>query len=355
MYIAILFCAVWLGVCSCDTQDYREPCLYKVQLRYDYNEENGTSENMIEYWVSHIDEYIFDDQNILFLTRRVTPDRCADYMNSEFDLPPGTYSVIAVGNADSRSAVQDEATGNAPLAGKTHREDMRLSLDNADEFEDGTKGPCEELFHGYRTFTVREVGASRVRVDMVNAHFQLRFRVTWRNNPAPTRGAYYSVLDDIPSEYHLMPQYIYPAGSFSIENHDHEYHDLYPYEDNRVIHHIPHTNHQQRNVLTHSNTTYLNADNEVWGTFVNYRIKTATKPILRLYYAGETRGDGDDRMVLPRDIDLQAFFRWYNYELDHELKQEYVLDILVDGDTIIISPLDNLNVADWTEGGVLGM
>ncbi len=347
--LLLLLTGIMLGAVSCHVDNYRDICDYKVQLRYDYNEENTTAENMIEYYVYTIDEYIFREDGILLQHRRFEADKCTAPMNSELMLQPGRYSVIAIGNQDERSMAWDARTGQAPVAGQTHRNDMRLNLDNAETLANGSKSQSERLYHGYKTFTVKEHGISRVRVDMVNAHFVLTFRVKWKNGASPERGSYYATLGNVPSEYALMPQYIYPAASFDCEQHDCDAHDLYPSQCNNVIHHIPYTCHQLRNQLTHRHDTYLNADNEVWGEFVNYRIKTATKPMLRLFRAADTPG-GTDEMVLPNAIDLQAYFDWYHYELDYELKQEYTLDIIIDGNKMTITPLD---VADWYEGGKL--
>ncbi len=340
---------------SCDIEEDREVCDYLVQLTYDYNEENTSKgRNMILNYVTHIDELIFDEQGILAHLQRITPDECYEYMNSEITLPPGRYSVIAIGNLDHRSDLHDEVNGDLTV-GATRREDVRLSLENADTFDDGTRGDCEELYHGYHTFTVREEGLSRVRVDMVDAHFELRFRVTWKNVALqPVAGTYYAVLQDIPSEYNLMPEYIYPAGSINAVLHEPTGHDAYPHTDNNVIHHIPHTCHADNNILSHSNTSFLNADGEVRGTFVNYRIKTATDPVLTLYFAPDgVRSQGEDPMMLPREIKLKDYFAWIGVNLDHELKQDYAIDIVVDGDKILISPFDEFSVADWSDGGHL--
>lgn len=340
----LFFAFASAGLVSCyDVNEERELCDYKVQLRYDYNEENGTTENMILYYVFSMDEYIFDADGILYLSRTFTPDRCTEYLHSELDLPPGQYSVIGIGNRDERSVITDVRTGLAPQAGVTHRDDMRMSLDHAAVMTGNTRGPSEPLYHGYRSFTVNERGISRVRVDMINAHFTLQFRVRWRYN-APARGNYYALLESIPSEYSLMPEYIYPAGSFQCEDYDSNWHDEYPSNSNSVIHHIPHTTHRQANVLTHRHDTYMNTNRQIWGEFMNYRIKTATRPVLRIMQ------EGTNSQVV-KDIDLQAYFAWYNNKLNHELKQAYIIDIYIDGTTVIISPLD---VADWDEGGDLG-
>ncbi len=345
-----------LLVSGCDmTLHETDICDYSVQLQYNYNEENTSRENKVTDWVKHIDEYIFDSEGVLCQMRRVTEQNCINDLDSEMQLPEGRYSVIAVGNRDERSLIYDAATNGRPTVGSTLREDMRMMLDAAETFGDGTRGHCEELFHGYRTFTVQEDnGASRVRVDMINAHFELRFRITWKNIPqAPSSGLYYAIMQDIPSEYNIMPEYVYPAGSFDAMPHDPELHDKYDHTSNDVIHHIPHVTHNSNNLISHSNTTYLNADGEVWGKFVNYRIKVDTEPIMMLYYATRGVRSSSDPMVLPREIHLRDYFTWIGQDLDYELKQEYAIDIVVDGDKILISPFDDFNISDWSEGGIL--
>ena len=348
--------AVAIALSSCRISYDIEYCDYSVELRYDYNEENTAEANMIEYYVYTLDEYIFDADGILYQHRTTSPDPCADYMVSQLDLPPGRYSVIAIGNMDERSTASDVAgTRNSfnsrsasPTPGVTRRENMLLTLQNCEELTGGTYGQSEKLYHGYKTFTVMEQNISRVRVDMINAHFSLKFRVTWKNNSTPARGKYYALLEAIPSEYKLMPEYIYPANSFECKTHECDADDLYPTNCNNVIHHIPQTCYQQTNILCHRNDTYINADNEMWGQFINYRIKTETKPVLRIFSDGTSRSGEDEQII--KDIDLQEVFKWFHYELDHTLKQEYELDIVVDGNTIIINPM---RVGDWDEGDIL--
>ncbi len=355
-FFKYLLLPITLFVAGCDISLHEtDICDYRVQLRYSYNVENTSRTNAIGDYVAHIDEFIFDGKGVLFAVRKLTPDICSEEFVSELVLPAGRYSVIALGNIDGRSVLRDDANGDL-IIGTTRREDIRLSLDNADAFADGTRGHCEELFHGYRTFTVRESGgASRVRVDMMNAHFELRFRVMWKNTTrTPAQGVYYTVLQDIPSEYGLMPEHIYHAGSLDAVLHEPTDHDAYPHTDNNIIHHIPYSCHAGNNILSHSNTTYLNADGEVWGKFVSYRIKSETDPVLMLYYAPDgVRSRGEDPMVLPREIRLKDYFTWMGVKLDHELKQEYALDIVVDGDQILISPFDQFGIADWNDGGHL--
>ncbi len=349
----LIACWCLAGAVSCDTDLEREVCDYTVQLRYDYNEENGTTENRIEYYVSRIDEYIFDEAGILFAARTFTPDRCTEFMHSELTLPPGRYSVIAIGNRDTRSAVT--ADGSQPRVGVTRREDMRLNLDNAEPKVGGTVGDSEPLYHGYKTFTVTSPGISRIRVDMINAHLNIKFRVTWKGGRTPARGDYYALLESVPGEYALMPEWIFPIGSFDAEAHDCDSHDGYPTDCNNVIHHIPHTCHGTAAALTHRHDTYINVDGNLWGEFTTYRIKEGTAPLLKIF---STMTRSAEPLAT---IDLEKYLDWWYYDdenytlqpgevhaLDHDLKQAYEIDIAIDGDRIILSPLD---VADYEEGG----
>ncbi len=347
--LIFLFSAVMTG---CDhlnlgIPDNLDECVTGVQLLYDYNEENTTSENKIEYWVHSIDEYIFDQSHILCSVRRLAPGEFASLL----ELPEGKYSVIAIGNMDGRSRVGDGDAGTTPKVGKTRRENLNLSLQNAEQFPDGTRGPCEELFHCYRTFSVAGKGISRIRADMVNAHFQLRFKVRWQNTDLPQAGAYYAVVEDAPSQYSLMPEWVYPSGRFEAQRHNPAGHDAHPTTSNETIHHLPET--AIGNTLDHSNITYLNSDFEVWGEIVRYRVKSSTPMTLNLYYAPDGTRAVTDIPVLPRSVDLRECLEYFEYNLDHTLKQEYTLDIEINGKQIIINPIDGLSIADWTDGGHL--
>ncbi len=226
-YMLLLLTCVLSAGCEMTLHE-TDICDYTVLLHYDYNEENTSKgRNMILSYVTHIDELIFDEEGVLVNLQRIEPDECRDYLDSEVMLPPGRYSVIAIGNIDHRSDLHDDALGNLKV-GATRREDLRLSLDNAEELADGTHNNSEKLYHAYHTFIVREEGISRIRVNMINAHMELRFRVTWKRNTPSRTDSYYAILETIPSEYNIMPEYIYPAGSFDAVLHEPTSHDAYP-------------------------------------------------------------------------------------------------------------------------------
>ncbi len=344
MLAAATLCVV---ATSCDIGNERRICDYTVQLRYDYNRENTTSQNMLDRHVASIDEYLFDEAGVLYLYRRLTPDDpCVEGLVSELTLPPGRYSVIAWGNCTDINSVTP-----APVKGVTTRDELLLSRtgkanaaampgDAGTTWQNG-----DRLYYGYRTFTVSAEGISRNRVDMIHSHLVLRFRVRWVHS-APAPGNYTAYLSGIGSEKAFMPEFIYPVQHQVWEAHNpaDASHDPYPQSCNRVRHHIPGVHHTD-NVKTHRIGVQQGFDYEMWGEFITYRIRQASHPVLEIYDAA------GNKVVHPnKTIDLQKYFNDQGIDLDHTLKQEYEIDILIDGDAIYVMPLD---VEEWEEGGAL--
>lgn len=346
----VLLSAIVLLAVSCRglIEHYDNPeCDYTVRLRYDYNQENTTTDNRFDYYIRTLDEYIFDEQGILIIARQVLRDICDNTWHSDLDLPPGRYSVIAVGNRDARSGIWDDMNGNAPKPGVTRRDDMRMMLENAEVFVGGTSGPSEKLYHGYRTFTVNPTGQSSIRVDMVHSHLLLKLRVTWKSGQPAVRSNYHILLESVPSYYSLMPEYYYPKGSFSCMPHDPDTSDNYESSSNAVIHHIKNVR-QDRNILTYRYNTYITNDSEMWGEFISYRLKNENPVRLHIcHYDPETQ---TETRLLPDGINLKEYFDYRGINLNHTLKQDYQIAITIDGTRVSLMPLD---VSDWEEGGAV--
>ena len=315
-------------------------CDYTVQIYYHYNQENTSgSVNMIEHHVFTIDEYIFDEGGVLVAINPVDRDVCDGTWHSDLDLPPGKYTVISVGNRDARSFIGDRGNGNAaPVRGVTRRGDMTLTHTNTVAYADHS----ERLYYGYRTFSVEPNNVSKIRMDMVHSHHVLRFRIRWKRN-APPMGDYTATMSFIPSEYTLMPHYVYPE-QYQCETHDPNTHDEYNRICQAVRHHIP-TVHQDRNILNHKVNLKRNVDGEIRGEFIMYRIKNESTPTMALFSGSSPAGT-----QIMKDINLQKYFSDRNINLDQTLKQEYDIDILIDDGSVFVSPI---NVADWNDGGKL--
>lgn len=339
-----------LGGCSIDSEP--RVCDYSVLLRYGYNEENTTTENHLDQYVNVIDEWIFDEGGVLAAVAHVEKDPCRTHLDSELKLPPGRYSVIAVGNCDGRSQITDERTGAQPVVGVTKREDMRLTLASPtleNRGENPTWGPSEELYYGYQTFSISKTGAARVRVEMANAHMRLKFRITWKGGTTPSRGSgLYATLTGISSRYQLMPELVWPVGCFDCQNHRPDQHDTYAEQTDAVVHHQPLTGSAKEYMLVHSTSTRLNGDGELWGEMVSYRMRADAHPILKLMRESG-RSDLPDEAVLPRQIDLTDYLQQHEQRSpDHELKQAYDLDIQINKDQSIW--ISSLTAGDWEEG-----
>ena len=348
-HIQVLLSAVVLAVApmftSCDVEGDSEICDYNVQLRYDYNQENTARTNEFARYVLGTEEYIFDENGVLYAVNPVTTDACTGEWVTQLMLPPGKYSVIAVGNRTSMSYTQQ------PRVGETRREDLLLTLVNrsANGTDDGVHfESCGRLYHGYRTFTVAKWGVSRVRVDMVHSHLDLRFTIRWKNNQIPAHADdFYVLLKDVPSQYHLMPEFLYPVPREAAKRHDPVADDKHESVSERVIHHIPQV-HYDRNPVTYRKDVGLYG-NALSAQLIGYRIRNVgedrTETKISLYGNGGTQ--------LMKDIHLNDFLNRSNINLDHTLKQQYHIMFEIDAETGEVT-VWFADIADWDEGGNLG-
>jgi len=312
-----------------------DECEYTVQIRYDYNRENTSETNLLTEFVHSIDEYIFDEQGILYAVNSVAPDVCDGVWRSEYSLPPGRYSLIAYGNRTGVNSV------NEAVIGKTTRDEMLLTPDNPYVgLSDGTQTHGDRLYHAYRTFTVAPTGASLIRADMTHAHFGLWFRIRWKNTsraPANTED-FYTVMNDVPSQYSFMPEYI--ERDFVTQKHDCDNDDEYNTICQKSIHHIPMVHQEGCEKLAHRSDVRMNVGKQFNGYFIAYRVRNET-PLTMSFH-------GNNNQIFTVDLQRQ-FFETYGIELDRNLRQEFAIEIIVDenGGTTV----QEMDIANWDEGG----
>ena len=336
--LLVTSCEGWLG-----RYDDKE-CDYTVQIRYDYNRENTVRANEYGLFIRHATTYIFDANHLLYAIDPVTADECTGEYVSEFDLPPGRYSLITVGNQTTMSEVSDNY--NKLQIGVTHREDLMLTLrgQTITRGAGDTYNNCGRLYHAYRTFTIAENDISRIRVDMVHSHCVINYTIRWRGMTPPDATNYYVQMRDVPSKYNLMPQFIYPEPLSDCEAHDGEAHDTYPSFCDNVVHHIP-TVHNDRNILTHRSEAYRTG-NEIKGSTITYRLRNAGQTMLSLH-TGATRGDRATQVM--KEIHINHYLTTMGENLDHTLKQEYDIIFEIDPGTGLVH-VYFLEVGDWDEG-----
>lgn len=323
-----------------DIEGERSICNYKVQIRYYYNRENTSAVNMLERYVSTIDEYIFDSDGILYAINSIVPDPCGDGIKSELDLPYGRYSVIAWGNRGDYCKINDYQPG------VTTRDQMLIMMNNPCVDYPGYQDNGDRLYYGYRTFRVERGRTTRVHVDVTHSHLSLRMSVRWRNSlnaPKAENGEMQIRLGELPSEYAFMPEYL---SRRRVSQTHVSVNDEYLVEQNETIHYIP-RNYTDFNIVKHRVNSNINVDRQISCELVTFRLRNNNPAIVSLY---QLTADGD--IQLMHDVPLGDYFAQMNENLDISLRQEYELEFVINDDgSVTVLPVD---ISDWDEGGALG-
>lgn len=340
-FLTAIVCAGVLHSCHIEYFD-DEDCDYTVRLRYDYNFENESDVNLLSDYVFSLDEYLFDEAGVLQGIHPLALDECDNTWQSDLDLLPGKYSIIAIGNRSEMSVI------NEAVVGQTRREDMLMTLDvSRTRATTGSAGNTDKLYYGYRTFSIEQNKVTNVRVDMVHQHFSLRYRVRWETN-TPNGGDYVAKLEGVPSHYAVMPQYVYPEIN-QCEDYDCDAHDLFALQPTWVKHHICRVS-LTDNVMDHAQNGYINMSAEVNGHFITYRHRNDTHATFRLY---RRTGAGELTPVM-KAIDLSAHLTHpaIGVDLDRTLKQEYAIEFIIKSNGQV--EVNFIDIADWDEGGAIG-
>ncbi|GAB6010383.1 FimB/Mfa2 family fimbrial subunit [Dysgonomonas reticulitermitis] len=332
----VLFLFPLLFFSSCDIDRETEDCWYNTRIIYRYNRENTTTENVLTEYIQSLDEYIFDEQGILVAINHLPGESCFGEYITETNLPEGRYTVITWGNKAAPSKVNKEQPG------VTTKEEMMLYLDNPYIAAGNTaamQNNSERLYYGYRTFSVAKYGVSRVYVDMSHSHCVLNITVRWKKAaevPANTRD-FYMLLKDVPSMYDFMPEFMFRAEGEASLHRPGE--DLFPAVSSEQINYIPLV-HSPDGLLTHRAGAVM-GDRALQGQFVTYRYRNGSHPLLSIHTPASQ---------VMKEIDLHAFFKALNIELDTNRRQEFDLLLLIDGGEVIVSLV---TIDDWIDGGYL--
>jgi hypothetical protein len=275
-------------------------------LVYRYDQEGeARGKNVLPLHVSKIIQYIFDEDERLVAIDTVRPDDAGRFV-STLRLLPGRYTVTGWGNVNGTSRMK-EATGGR---------EMEMYIDTVT----GLQGDSEQLFYGYREFSVGEWGTSRVDVDMTRAHCVLSFTIWWRDAakaPAGT-GDFYLLLRDLPSRYGFFPGY--RTG------------------DGEVINYIP-VVHDEEGLVTRRVTAGM-LDKTLRAGLISYRLTSNSHPVLSVH-------DGEKTLV--GEIDLHEFFTTLEIRLDEALRQEYQIGIEI-GSGSVVAFMMTASVSDWSDG-----
>lgn len=327
----------WMGLIimflflSCSLEPDAAVCQFNTRLIYRYNRENTTADNVLPQFIQSLTEYVFDQRGVLYAIHTLPGTSSFGKFVSETNLPQGKYTVIAWGNEATPSSINREQIGT------TTKQEMMIYLDNA--YNASLQSNAERLYYGYRTFTIEKYGVSKVNVDMTHAHCVLNITVKWKNSaeaPANT-GNFYLRLRNIAPQQGFMPQYTFRGNTLigytpSV--------DTYLHSPTTIRHNIPVVD-MLSPLLNHRTTATMSYEQVLSGEFVTYRYCNHANQLLSLW-AGNTQ--------LMKEVDLQRFFRDSGIELDTNLRQEFDIQIEIDGNKVVASLVE---IADWEEGGSL--
>lgn len=328
----LLLLAVSLVVPSCNIDGDLAECPYNARLEYWYT---GTGQaNVLPDYIFRMQEFVFDSLNIL---RQVNELGGKKNIAAELDLSPGRYTLVAWGNLDSCSSL------NEAEIGRTRLTDILLYANNPVPPETRVNVPLRQqngelLYYGYTSFTVQSQGVSRQRVDMVHAHLKLDITVKWKGKAPTDTGDMYMSLSGMPSAYGFLPEFEVKGSPYSTYG---TAADGSPTRSG-VWYYIPERP-EDYPLITYEVPVKMDITRTVNATFISYRIGSDDHPVVRLYGGGKQ---------LLKDIDLYKYFRTMQIDLDENLRQEFSLVMEVDAAGGVI--VSSATVSDWVDGGAIG-
>lgn len=332
VWFVLLSFVLTMLISSCNIDRDLEECPYNARLEYWYT---GTGQaNILPDYIYRMKEFVFDSLQVL---RQVNELGGKKNIAAELNLPPGRYTLVAWGNLDSCSSLNDSEVGrtkltdillyaNNPVPPST-RIDLPLRQQNG-----------EQLYYGYASFTIKNRGVSRQRIDMVHAHLKLDVTVKWKGKAPADTGDLYMSLNNMPSVYRFTPAFEVKGSPYSTYG---TAADGSPTRSG-IWYYIPERS-DDYPLISYEVPVKMDITHSVNATFVTYRIGSDDHPVLRLY--------GGDKLLI-KEIDLYKYFRTMQIDLDENLRQEFSLVLEVDaGGGIIVS---SATVSDWVDGGSIG-
>lgn len=332
LFTLLLLPAVCLFIPSCNIDGDLAECPYNARLEYWYT---GTGQaNVLPDYIYRMKEFVFDSLQVL---RQVNELGSKKNIAAELNLPPGRYTLVAWGNLDSLSSLNESEIGRTKLS------DILLYANNPVPPETRVSVPLrqqngEPLYYGYASFTIQPWGVTRQRIDMVHAHLKLDVTVKWKGKAPTDTGDMYMSLSGVPSAYHFLPEFEVKGSPYST------YSTAADGTTTRsgIWYYIPERA-DGYPLVSHEVGVKMDITRTVNATFVTYRIGSDDHPVLRLYGGGKQ---------LIREIDLYKYFRTMQIDLDENLRQEFSLVIEVDESGGIL--VSSATVSDWIDGGSIG-
>ena len=310
--IPVLFALGLTASCTLDGE--LGECPYNARLEYWYTG-SGTV-NVLPQYVDEMRQYIYDSEGTLVQVNSTNGERV---VYGELNVEPGTYTIVSWANLDTVSAHYPEV-----IVGKSKLADMQLYMDNpysgsSTRSSGSYHTASEKLYYGYAELEVTGRGVSRQRVYMTHSHFLLNLTVKWAQYPPLDVGNFNYRLRGVPSRYRFTPSH----WIGSVRTGEQAVPAILP---DRCGVRVPAT---------------MNLNRTLSGTLVCYRLTNDMHPVLGIY--------SNDNLII-KEVDLWKYFNTTSIDLDNNLRQEFDLQLLIDGDEVSVS---TVGVGDWEDGGAL--
>lgn len=300
---AVLGAALCLLPGSCSLEDSRDECCGGAVMEYEYMYRN---EDVFPQYIHALDHYLFaaDGRFIAMLP----PGE--DLRRQPLDLDSGSYTMVTVGNASERIALEGHAEKGL--------DGFLLTVLRQERNRAVREFTCGELYGGFCRFTVTGAPAQRFITQMSNIHCQLDVRVEWETRP-PSTGDYRIALWNVPCRYNMDIGDIHTAGGHDFPADTETDRDGYG------------------TVVPLKSQTLTTA-------FVTLRYTSGCIPSLRVFLGGEA--------ITPA-LDLGRAFRQWGWNPDRDTVQHYRIRVTVRGDgSVSVRPWVEGEVMDWVDGGV---
>lgn len=323
IYILLMSMLVWLGIQSCSTIE-EGACRVKY---IDYMYPNNIGEDATDQ-IYKMTDFIFSksDSVLRYVNDNITNGQ---RRRRTINFPDGEWIIITYGNLGAGSRVEY-------TIGSTKLGQMSTKVVNTPSYS-GTYaksaqgqtvhhlGDSDKLYFGQLELTVKGGVTDRIhKVNMSNAHIWLSAVVRWKDPlKAPSRAE---------DNLHVRLEYVPVEHSFEHDTkHDNQY---------DIQFHVPKITDDIASHISQLLSNTYGSDNEFQFDTYGLRWETGKAPVLRFY-------DGE-KLLVDKDLDLNRYFLDQKIDLTNSRVQFYQIQMTIDGNTVIMSPI---GIENWEDGG----
>lgn len=293
-----------MGLIGCDIDGDLPPCSWNVRITYNYSPYGEPFP--LKECLRNLHEYVFDENGLLVGTDmglKCTPEQ------TEYNLPVGTYTVVAWGNMGENTEQPVCETGVSRLS------ELQLHIKRTKD------NGADDLLYAAIPFKVGGKGRHDLKAALTDAYATISFNVTWAGKQIPEGVTGWEMrLAKVPAAYRFKP------GA-----------QLQAFEKN-TAQFLPEFPGVEASYIAHP----VRSGESITGIFKTYRLTSDDYPVFCLYADG---------VPVMKEIDLERLFRESDVDPGQARVQQYDIDVTIDGESIYVM---FTILSGWEEGGAIG-